>query len=571
MSEASYKSIQSKMSGIATLPLDSLIVSEYNTRCAFVDQDHVEHLAKRIAERGFLPIRPLLVNVIRNASGAISSRRLVAGLHRYKGSILAELREAPCTQFEGLTPEEECLLDRLDNEMDEDHKKAPFLAEAEHYRYLIEQKGWSHRQIAQTKGVSRSTVQWKLQIAALPEQVKNTIRGCHNCGTLVEGHFREICKLKSAGHMILIIKEIISRREAADQEEGECTVVPMKHREILNRVAELLERESRGEVAPEVAEMAANSLPQTGEEDETAEQDLPSPSPLTAGGAPGQKFSKVSTKVSPMLDAPAPNEEEAALAQMRQQRIEEMKAQGPLGVVSDKRSTAAMKFDVIPRWIKCSSLPSLLKGDWLLFETLLKYEMRYKHGLESTQAEDGYFFIGGRESTPGWAYQFLANMLQQKVATIQKKLRYLEKIELIKIKKVPLPRYPQFQICWESLKKLYDQKAWWIPFEEGGVDQMPPNYSGIIEPTPVHTIWVREGMVIKGIDYCMKETLEALEQLGASGKFARKLVQEYHLGTLRHLLVLLPTQIETYEQTQGEAVREPLNFFLSRLKAIPKS
>jgi len=559
MSEASYQSIQAKMSGIGNLPLDSLIVSEYNTRCSFIDQDHVEHLAKRIAERGFLLIRPLLVNVIRNASGAISSLRLVAGLHRYKGSILAELREAPCTQFEGLTPEEECLLDRLDNELDEDHKKAPFLAEAEHYRFLLEQRGWSQRQIAQTKGVSRTAVRWKLQIANLPEQVKALIRGWAHCAHLVEWHFREICKLKNQGHMILIIKEIISRGEAADQEEGDGTIVPMRHREILNRVAELLELESRGEVAPEVAEMVANSPQEPQELASETGTDLPTPSVTMSKESSGAIMARV------------PDEEEAALAQMRQERIEEQKARGPLGVASEERSTGAMKFDVMPRWLKWSSLPAALKNGrlWELYEELIKYEMRYKYANQPKKADNGYFYIENRENTAEGAYKHLGRPLNLKAETVQKKLRKLEKYGLLEMQTSPLQPIPRFRIHWEHLKELYDRDAWQIPFEEGGLEDAPFSFTGPIEPTPHHTIWLRGGLVKEGVDQMGERAKKGLKALGASPRLQAKLFKEYLPELLVRSLEEMPRAIEQYEEQNKKQVKNKLEFLLGILKAAP--
>ena len=53
MGEATYQAIQEKMEQITFLSLDSLVISEYNTRCSFVDNEHVEHLVNLIKERGF--------------------------------------------------------------------------------------------------------------------------------------------------------------------------------------------------------------------------------------------------------------------------------------------------------------------------------------------------------------------------------------------------------------------------------------------------------------------------------------------------------------------------------------
>jgi hypothetical protein len=56
------------------IEIGKLTPSEFNTRHAFVDQDHVEYLAGRIKERGFHPKRAISVNVYEKASCLTLSR-----------------------------------------------------------------------------------------------------------------------------------------------------------------------------------------------------------------------------------------------------------------------------------------------------------------------------------------------------------------------------------------------------------------------------------------------------------------------------------------------------------------
>jgi len=558
--KATYQSIQAKVGEIVYLPLDELkIISEYNTRCSFVEEGHVEDLAQLIQERGFSLTRPLLVNVIRNAAGEITERRVVAGRHRRDGARKAKLALIPCVQYEGLTPQEECLLDRWDNEMDENHKQAHFLAEAEHCRYLVKTKGWSQGRVAQTKGVSRSMVQWKLQIANLPEQVKVTIRGCHHGGTLTERHLREVVRLKNPAHMLLIIKEIIERWRAAEAEEVDEKGVPfqtMKQREILNRVAEFLELESREGVSPQVAAM------------------MPEIEPEQVKGSvknPHSSIPSVSSSVGPPPEEPSkvPNEEEAELARMREERLAEQQAMGPLGVPSQKRTTEGMKFDLMPRWLRRSPLRKRLGADWDLFDVLVEFSMRYQYGQKSAKASE-YFFVEGRGSTPEGSYQYLAELCNVTVVTVKKKLRRLIQKKYLRMMQANLPQYPRFQICWEKLKEEYDASAWFIDYEDGGLCNIPVNVSGKIEPTPFHTIWVRDGVVCQGVDGAVSDVMKELKQLGAKPSFVKKLLRENYLGTLRDLLTRLPSLIESHEQKRGEKVDKPLSFFLEHLKEAPK-
>ncbi len=574
MNSTSYQSIQEKMGDSARLDVSELLVSEYNARCSFVDRPHVEHLANLIQERGFHPTRAISVNIIQNAVGETVSTRVVAGRHRFEAAKLAGRTHIPCVQYFGLTDEEEVLLDRWDNEMDEEHKPVHFFEDAEHYGFLKERKTWSQRKIARVKGVSKGTTGWKLKIAALPEEVKAIVKGAHNecphCGHLVEAHFREICKLQKSGHMILIIKEIIERGQAEKEEtlnNLEVSVRAMKQREVANRVSELLELESREEKSPEVYDNSDNMVKSTPaslpgghhgdhpEEGESTENRFQPTSSVAMKTAPS---SRPSSRGS---------DDDEFLAELREQRIAEQMSNGPLGVDSEKRSTAAMKFDIEPRWLKHSSLSKTNKPLWLLFVHLIQLEMRYKYGEESTNEEDGYFFIGGSESTPEWTYQYLGEILDLKPAIIQKKLRTLEKHELIRVERAELPRYPRFQIRWDHLKNLYDEEGWSISFEEGGLAKLPPDFSGQVGPTPLHTIWVRDGIVQDGIDRGVKETIEDLEKLGASSKFAHRILKENYFGTLRQVLAQLPSRMDDYQQKNGEEIRKPLDFFLGCLEA----
>ena len=578
MSSACYQSVQEKMGDSARLAVADLLVSEYNTRCSFVDADHVEHLAGLIQERGFHPTRAISVNIIQNAAGEPVTKRVVAGRHRLEAAKLVGLSHVPCVQYCGLTDEEETLLDRWDNEMDEEHKPVHFLDEAEHYRFLKKIKGWSVRQIARNKNTDRNTVFRRLKFAEISSTAKHLIRGVSHGRHPAERHLRDICKLKDPDHIILIIKEIIQRgqaEEAEEVDEGGVPVRAMKQKEVGNRVAELLKLESKEDESLVKSEDIAATEPDTQQGGQHVAHPTESPSEKS-------KSAENRTQPTPLvaMQANRPSlpsavgglkDEEAALAEIHQQRIAKQMSNGSLGVDSEKRSTAAMKFDVVPRWLKCSSFPHKMKALWPLFEFLVRFEMRYLHGVTSTNKEDGYFFIGGSESSPEWTCQFLGRMLGLEPATVQKKLRALESYELIKVERANLPRYPRFQIRWDHIKKLYDEESWSISFEEGGLAQLPLEFSGQVEPTPLHTIWVRDGIVSQGVDHGVKETMEELKGLGASNKFARRILNENYLGTLRQVLVQLPSAMESYQERSGETIRKPLDFFLGCLKAAKKN
>ena len=247
--KAVYQAINEKMGETISLSPDKLHLSEYNTRSTCVDRQHVENLAVRITEQGFHPKRAISVNVIRGVGGAETTYRVAAGVHRFEASKKAGLRELPCLVYYDLTEDEECFLDKWDNEMDETHKQIHFLDEAAHFKYLSEIKKWSYRQIGKNKGVDHMTAARKIRIAEIPEQAKTIIRsvdpGLH---LFSEKYFRDICKL-SDPYIIAICEEIATRGRLAENGEKDHdgrSVTPMKQAEIKKRVDELLQLEKEG-------------------------------------------------------------------------------------------------------------------------------------------------------------------------------------------------------------------------------------------------------------------------------------------------------------------------------------
>jgi hypothetical protein len=120
--ELIYQAINTKMGKTVSLSSDKLCVSEFTTRGACVDRQHVKYIAERIAKRGFHPSKALSVNVIRGVDGVETAYRVVTGVHRFEAAKHIGLKEIPCFLYYNLTEDEECFLDTWDNEMDECHK-----------------------------------------------------------------------------------------------------------------------------------------------------------------------------------------------------------------------------------------------------------------------------------------------------------------------------------------------------------------------------------------------------------------------------------------------------------------
>jgi hypothetical protein len=466
--KAIYKTINEKMGETVSLSVEKLHLSEYNTRSTCIDLKHVDYLAERIRERGFHPKRAISVNVITGAGGAETTYRVAAGIHRLEAARKARLSELPCLLYYNLTEEEECLLDKWDNEMDEDHKPIHFLEEAEHYRYLKEVKGWSVRQIAKNKGTNKSIVGYRLQIANIPEEAKKIIGELSTrVDSFYEGYFRDICKL-SKPHITAICEEIAARRELAERGEKDQwgrPVVSMKQTEIKKRTDELLRLEKDGKALTKVKEPAPTQmtlfdnedteeeqyiektvLVETAKGDETAEEEIP------ARQAP---------KVHPELDL-------------------DMLYRSP-----DKNSRG-LNLDRCVRWLKMAGLVRELgQTTYIVLRKIEEYDLWYRPN------QDEPFFFG--KSIDPFA-------LIGEQSGVEKE--HLQKRSLPILKREGFINYWMengiywFKLDWDKLMEIYRKKAYGIPFSEDGLQDIPPNFSGVIRPTPFHYIRIERGTVV---------------------------------------------------------------------------
>jgi hypothetical protein len=116
-----YKKLNDKMGKIVPLPIACLVLSDMCTRSHCINKKHAEYLAGKIRERGFHPQRAISVNEITDIEGDRVRYRVVAGVHRFEAAKLAGLNVIPSLIYHNLTDEEECMVDTLDNQLDEMH------------------------------------------------------------------------------------------------------------------------------------------------------------------------------------------------------------------------------------------------------------------------------------------------------------------------------------------------------------------------------------------------------------------------------------------------------------------
>lgn len=164
------------------LPVSTLTISRFNPR-KHRPQSRIEAIAGSIKTHGFDPSRALKVLETENGF------EIFAGGTRWEAAKLLGYRELPCYLYQGLSPEEISREADLDNEFDASHEPVSLVDLWEEAHRLSQDEGWTHQQIAQAKGVGRTTVTerikwWRISTPRLREAVR--------LGGLCESHVREI-------------------------------------------------------------------------------------------------------------------------------------------------------------------------------------------------------------------------------------------------------------------------------------------------------------------------------------------------------------------------------------------
>ena len=180
---------------LRTVPIETIVPSPFQPRKRFAEEELAE-LAASIRERGIL--QPLLVREI-----APETYELVAGERRLRAAKMAGLSEVPVL-IKNLSDEEALSVALIENLQREDLNP---LEEAEGYRRLMEEFGFSQEEIARRVGKDRSTVANALRLLKLPEEIQEDLWE----GRLSAGHARALLALEDRKIMLEARNEILKR------------------------------------------------------------------------------------------------------------------------------------------------------------------------------------------------------------------------------------------------------------------------------------------------------------------------------------------------------------------------
>ncbi len=162
-----------------------------------IDETMLKGLVDSIREQGV--IQPLVVR--RRTSG--EGFELIAGERRWRASQLAGLKELPVFVKEATSTEafEMALVENIQRE------DLNPMEEAEAFRRLIDEHGYTQVQVATRIGRDRSTIANSLRLLGLPPEVRSMVVE----GSLTEGHARAILQAAGKAKMTALARAAVSR------------------------------------------------------------------------------------------------------------------------------------------------------------------------------------------------------------------------------------------------------------------------------------------------------------------------------------------------------------------------
>ena len=177
---------------ILNISLARIKPNPYQPRKHF-DTVEVEELANSIRQYGIL--QPIIVRRTRTGE-----YELIAGERRFRASAMLRLDTIPAI-VRDISDDDSAVVALIENLQRSD---LSFFEEAESYRYLIRERGFTQEQISIKVGKRQSTVANKMRLLNLPDEVRRAIVR----STLTERHARALLKLPGEEYQLRAINKI---------------------------------------------------------------------------------------------------------------------------------------------------------------------------------------------------------------------------------------------------------------------------------------------------------------------------------------------------------------------------
>jgi ParB family chromosome partitioning protein len=206
--ESGFATAIDSSNGLQAMLLDvsKLVPGKFQPR-GYFDEDKLNELVQSVKENGV--IQPILVRT-QDTDGRY---QIIAGERRWRACKQAGLEKIPAVIRE-LSDKEALEVALVENIQ---RQSLTAIEEAEGYKKLQEEFGYTQEKLASNLGKSRSHIANMLRLLQLPEEVKDII----NTGALSMGHARALISSKNPIELAYkIIEEGLSVREAEKYAAG---------------------------------------------------------------------------------------------------------------------------------------------------------------------------------------------------------------------------------------------------------------------------------------------------------------------------------------------------------------
>ena len=202
-------------SGSVTLKISEIEPNREQPRKEF-DEKSLSELAESISKHGLL--QPLLVRPL-----TLGGYQIVAGERRYRACRMAGITEVPVIIRE-LSDTETMEIALIENLQREDLTP---LEEAQGYRVLMDEHGFSQEEVAKSVGKSRPAIANSLRLLKLPQSISEYLKE----EKITAGHARALLMLDDEALMKELAEEIISKDLSVRQVEKICKKNPKPQKE----------------------------------------------------------------------------------------------------------------------------------------------------------------------------------------------------------------------------------------------------------------------------------------------------------------------------------------------------
>ena len=189
---------------VVQIPLEEIRANPLQPRRHF-DAAAIEELASSIREQGV--IQPLLLRPVE------SGYEIVAGERRFRAASAAGLRTLPAL-VRRMDDSESLEIALIENIQREDLNS---VEEAEAYRDLMEQFGYSHEELSRRVGKDRSTISNTLRLLKLPDEALDAM----SRGAIAMGHGRALLGLADQGEdpLLDVLTQVLASSLSVRQTE----------------------------------------------------------------------------------------------------------------------------------------------------------------------------------------------------------------------------------------------------------------------------------------------------------------------------------------------------------------